>query len=181
MTARSRLREATRVEHATIDRLFSRFNLAQALGYRAFLRALARAHIGIEDALTAAGAASLVDDWPERRRADLLRADLADLDIETGGEIAPPAISTEAEVLGGMYVVEGSRLGGALLSSRIAPEMPARFLTAPVPPGAWRNLLILLDHRLDDPAKLDLAIGAARACFQHFERAAISEMEQLVA
>lgn len=181
MIARSRLREATRAEHAAVDALFSRFDLSQAAGYRSFLRATASAHLGIEAALDAAGAARLVADWPERRRGDLLRADLADLGIKAGEGIAPPAFSSEAEVLGGIYVVEGSRLGGALLSSRIAPGTPARFLTAPARPGAWRNLLVLLDRHLDDPAQLELAVSAARACFRRFERAAISEMELLVA
>lgn len=181
MNARSRLRAATRTEHAAIDQLFSRFDLSQAAGYRSFLGAVAAAHTGIEDALDAAGAADLLDDWSERRRTHLLRADLADLDIKIGGVIAPSDFSTEAQVLGGIYVLEGSRLGGALLSSRLAPGTPARFLTAAARPGAWRNLLLLLDHRLDTPAELDLAVGAARACFRQFERAAISETEPFVA
>lgn len=181
MTVRSRLREATRAEHVAVDALFSQFDLSQVTGYRSLLRTMAKAHIGLEAALDAAGAARLVEDWPARRRGGLIRADLTDLGIEAGDGIDPPGFPTEAEVLGGIYVVEGSRLGGALLSSRIAPGTPMRFLTAPARPGAWRNLLALLDRHLDHPAQLDLAVSSARACFRHFERAAISEMETLVA
>lgn len=179
MTPRSQLREQTRPEHEAVDRLFSRFDLAQTAGYRSFLCALARAHLGIEEGLDAAGAASLVADWPERRRADLLRADLADLGIEAPRSAGTPSLATEAEMLGAIYVIEGSRLGGAVLSSRLAGEAPARFLAARARPGAWRQLLALLDARLDDPASLGSAVAAARACFRCFERSAVTQMEPL--
>lgn len=181
MTVRSPLRDPTRADHDAVDRLFSRFDLSRTVGYRSFLAAQAAAFIPVERALEDAGAASVVDDWADRRRADRLRADLADLGGDVVRAVAPPALRTEAAILGVVYVLEGSRLGGAMLSRRLAPGSPARFLTAPARPGAWRALLRLLDRKLARPAECFAAAEAARACFRCFEDAALLELESLVA
>ena len=130
MTPRSPLRDLTRAEHEAVDRLHTRFDLSQAAGYRAFLSAQASAFLAIEAALYSAGAADLVEDWPERRRSELLKADLAELGINPPRGQAPP-LPFEADLLGGIYVLEGSRLGGAVLSSRHPAGAPSRFLAAP--------------------------------------------------
>jgi heme oxygenase len=171
-SSRSRLRAATRREHATVDRLFSRFDLSRRDGYRAFLTATAAAHLGIEEALEAAGVGKVVGDWPQRRRAALLNADLEALGGTAPPPVPPPQLASEAEILGTLYVLEGSRLGGSLLSKRIGERAPARFLSAPARSGAWRELLRLLDESLDSGAKLDEAVAAARACFRCYALAA---------
>ena len=143
--------------------------------------AQASAHLGVESALDEAGAAAVLPDWPERRRADLVRADLAELGAELPRPAAAPEFRNEAQLLGGIYVLEGSRLGGSVLSSRIAAGAPARFLRADAKPGAWRNLLILLADRLKGDPDLEMAAAAARACFACFEQAALLELEPVIA
>lgn len=181
MTPRLWIRETTRNEHARVDRLFSRFDLAETAGYRSLLAAHATAHLAIEAALDAAGASAIVDDWDKRRRADLLRADLLDLGVSAA--LAPdpaPRFRSDAEVLGGVYVIEGSRLGGTILAGRLPAGAPRRFLTAPGAVGAWRKLQALLDDRLQDKPMLGAAVEAARSCFRAFEFAGQRELELML-
>lgn len=180
VTPRAHLRAATRPDHEAVDRIFSQFDLARMDGYRSLLVAQASAHLAMEDALGRAGAARLLDDWPGRRRADLLRADLADLGAPTAPPVVPPGFAGESEIFGGLYVLEGSRLGGALLSSRVPPGAPARFLTAPQATGAWRKLVGLLDLRLACPSALEAAVRSARACFECFALAGRQELETVL-
>lgn len=57
----------------------------------------------------------------ERNRADLLREDLAELGHSALHPPQPtlPEFETTAELLGAMYVMEGSRLGGQLIARHI--------------------------------------------------------------
>ncbi len=177
MSARFYLREATAADHERVDALFSRFDLSDREGYARFLAAQASAFLSVEAALDEAGTARVVPDWPERRRAALLTADLADLNV------AQPAVSAtecrlgdKAALLGALYVLEGSRLGGAFLKRQVPPDWPQRFLGAPQPPGAWRGFLILLDNLLAGHDERRAAAGAARGVFMQFEAAALAEL-----
>ena len=66
-----------------------------------------------------------VPDWTERRRAHLARADLATLGApvrqfpRSCGRL--PGIASHEQVLGIVYVLEGSTLGGAYLLRQLAP------------------------------------------------------------
>lgn len=177
MSARALLRSETAAEHERVDALFSRFNLASANGYRGFLAAQATAFLPVEAELDRAEIQRFVPDWPVRRRSDHLRADLEQL-----GLTIPDAHTTNcrldggADLLGALYVLEGSRLGGALLKRQVPAGLPRRFLDASQPPGAWRSLLILLDKWLDRPDEARAAIGAARGVFRQFEAAALAEL-----
>ena len=178
VTPLSPLRSLTRDEHAAVDLLYSRFDLSETAGYRAFLEAQASAHLVIEDAIDSAGSRNVVRDWAERRRAPHLRADLADLGVRAPSPAAaPPQLRTEAALLGAIYVLEGSRLGGAVLAPRVKAGLPVRFLTARPAPGAWRSLLALLDDRLASAATMERAAETARACFRCFEQTAILQLE----
>jgi heme oxygenase len=174
---RSRLRDATRREHGAVDAAFSRFDLSRAGEYAAFLSRQAAAHLPTERALDQAGAGTILPDWAARRRAGLLEADLAELGVARPAPIAPPVFDTEAALLGGLYVLEGSRLGAAVLRRRLAAETPARFLAAASPQGAWPGLLTLLEERLSREGELDEAVGAARAVFRCFELAGSREVD----
>ena len=177
MTPRMRLRAATRVEHASVDELFSHFDAASPGGYRALLAAQAGAFLPMEDALDAAGVGQLLADWNLRRRGDRLSADLVDLGVPRPAPVSPPPFTNESQMLGGLYVLEGSRLGGSVLSSQTSAGAPVRFLTAKAGQGAWRRLLALLDERLASPFALEAAVEAARASFCCFERSARCVME----
>lgn len=170
MSARTALRTATRAEHDRVDAEFSAHDLDSRDGYARFLRAQAAAHIPVERAIEAAGAAELLPDWPARRRADALLADLADLDMTPAREEHFTIDRSEAALWGAIYVLEGSRLGGAVLRRQISAGLPARFLS-PGEPGAWRSLTDRLDERLRSAAAIGEAITSARAVFACFEAA----------
>jgi heme oxygenase len=169
MKARAALRAGTAAEHERVDRLFGALDLASADDYRLFLSAQAAAFLPVEAALDAAGAEALVPDWPARRRGPLLRADLAAL----AAPLPPPepvsALAGTAAILGALYVLEGSRLGGAMLKRSVAADAPRAFLDAPQQAGSWRKLLETLDHYLYETASIEAAVGAARRIFCCFE------------
>lgn len=167
-SARSALRAATAPFHDRVDAVFSKADLKTRAGYARFLAAQAAAHIPVEDALDRAGAARLIPDWTARRRADLLRADLAELGLATPVPAGDIAFADDAAVLGGAYVLEGSRLGGTLLHRSVGPDLPTRFLGGG-DSAAWRALLTVLDSRLSTPKIVAVATGAACDVFLLFE------------
>lgn len=178
MTARSALRSATAADHRQVDDIFSRFRLGEANGYRAFLRGIAAAHVPVEAKLEASGAARLVPDWDQRRRRALLCQDL-----EALGERCPPegtglTFSGQPELLGGIYVLEGSRLGGALLRREVPDHLPKGFLSAPSSSASWRRLAGLLDQYLAESQSLASAIDAARRVFRSFAAAGLVQLER---
>ncbi|MCB8880058.1 biliverdin-producing heme oxygenase [Acidisoma cellulosilytica] len=169
--ARTRLRAATASAHAEVDRIFTRFDLTTLAGYSAFLSAHAAALLPTEAWLDA-HAAKAITDWPSRRRAHYLTADLAAL-----GDVPPPVMpfdsaSTPAAVIGVLYVVEGSRLGGRVLARRLSPGLPATYLTPPSGDApSWPSLLQRLDDLVTDTASEESALAAALLTFDRFARA----------
>jgi heme oxygenase len=173
MKARAALRAATSEAHRRVDAAFSRFDLASEAGYRDFLLAQAEGFLPVETGLDEAGAETLLPDWPERRRGDLLRADLAALNVTLPEPFpAPFFLSIKASMLGAIYVLEGSRLGGAVLKRTVPGHFPRRFLEARQAAGSWRLLLQALDDFLIRPDDLDAARVAAREVFARFQIAA---------
>lgn len=170
-SARFSLRDATAGAHDRLDRLYSRLDLSQRSRYAAFLLSHAAAFLPVEAALGAAGAGDLVAGWRDRRRGPALLSDLAVMDLAAPQPAAAPAFESEAQILGGVYVLEGSRLGGALLVRQVGAGLPTNFL-APGNPADWRAFTSLLDERLSSGARLADAAAAAIAVFAVFERAA---------
>lgn len=171
MSLRVALRAATGGDHERLDAIFGTFGLADARGYRAFLRAHARALVPIERHLAASAA---ITGW--RPRAPLLAADLAAL-----GEMPPPPLAlaapSEAALWGMRYVVEGSRLGGALLARQVGEGLPAAYLDAQHGRGEWRAFLEALDAAGDaggEDWRAEAAAGAQTA-FALFARSAEEE------
>lgn len=170
MSARAALRAATAADHDRVDTIFSRYDLSSGSDYGAFLCAQASALLPIEEALDEAGAEQVVPDWPVRRRANLLKADLDALHIPLPEPLpARPIIIGKASILGAVYVLEGSRLGGAVLKRGLAEGAPKRFLDARQDAGSWRKLLKSLDDLLVRPDQLEAAAVAAREIFSRFE------------
>lgn len=166
------LRAATRGAHDRVDALFSTFDLGRADDYRDFLAAQARAFLPIERALAEAGAGRLFPGWSEARRAPLLAADLADLGLAPPPTDGAAPLGSPAAIAGAAYVLEGSRLGGALLARRVAPGLPRRFLAATLPPGGWRAFLARLEQVLPSDVERREAIHSASATFVLFARSA---------
>jgi heme oxygenase (biliverdin-IX-beta and delta-forming) len=169
MSAHLLLRTATAREHEGVDAAFGAFDLASAHDYTAFLRAHYRALAGLEQALAKHPSLGLT------LREPLLRADLAMLRSALP-EIMPfdPPESAGA-LYGTAYVIEGSRLGGILLSRRIPPGIPSAYLRTGHEPGGWRAFLNRLDASAAGPIWIEEAIAAARATFARYTAAAAIE------
>lgn len=166
--AHEALRSATLDCHERVDEIYSAANLSDPASYGSFLRAQAAAYLPVEAALDNAEIAGIIEDWPARVRGPLLVKDLADLGIESPLPIGLPAFSGLAEMLGALYVLEGSRLGGKLLKRSVAAHLPTRFLAG----GAsvsWQSLLSMMDRRLDTADCIGRATSAARNVFSLFE------------
>ena len=172
MSARQALRAATAAEHDRVDALFSAFDLGDEGDYGRFLAAQAAAFLPVEAALDEAGAAEALPCWPERLRGALLVEDLAAMGAPPAAPVAPPPFGDEAALLGGIYVLEGSRLGGAVLRRSLPAHLPQSFLAAPQPRGAWAKLLAKLDTRLNGERELISAVTSAKRVFACFAAAA---------
>jgi heme oxygenase len=179
VTARAQLREATAAAHQEVDAIFSAFPLGEAEGYRHFLLAQAAAFLPIEAALDASGAGALIPDWQERRRSQLLRQDVTDLGLALPEPIQPPSFDSREALLGGVYVLEGSRLGGALLSRQLPSGLPSAFMAGPSYSARWRKLLEELERLLYRPDQIGAAVEAANHVFSRFALAGRRQLESL--
>lgn len=166
------LRVATRAAHDRVDALFAGLNLANPADYRRFMTAQAAAFLPAEAALDAAGAAASFPYWDQRRRSVPLRADLDALGLALPAAQANLSFGSPAEVAGGVYVLEGSRLGGAMLARSVAPDLPHAFLTATQPPGQWRIFLDQLEQVLASSVQRREAVTGAGRIFDLFADAA---------
>ncbi|WP_222708414.1 biliverdin-producing heme oxygenase [Alkalisalibacterium limincola] len=108
-------------------------------------------------------------------RLALLEADLVELGWPAPPvpDVAPDALRGRAAWLGRVYVLEGSRLGGAFIARRVqsslGPSVPCRFLCAPMGPDDRNALLAMLERALEAPAELERAIAGARAAFADYK------------
>ncbi|NNU65443.1 biliverdin-producing heme oxygenase [Rhizobium indicum] len=175
MSLRSALRAQTADCHAAVDTLFGSFNLSRIQDYRAFLRAHARVVPSVEYALENGGIGRLLPDWPDRRRAHLLAADIRELDDRLPVLLPQLALLSEAAIWGAAYVLEGSKLGGLLLAKAVPDHLPNSYLSLQGPKGAMRLFMDRLDAtKVEDP---DAAVAAARDVFDLFLKAGQAELE----
>lgn len=170
VSARTALRRGTADHHDQVDAIFSRVDLGDRASYGRFLQAQAAAYLPVEAALTRDGAGMVLGDWPQRQRGDLLGGDLAALGIAPPPAAGTIGFASPAAILGGVYVLEGSRLGGTMLARSVPADFPRRFLDA-ASPTAWRSLIVLLEEQLSSPSDRQIAINAACEVFLLFERA----------
>ena len=172
LRVRQALRSATADWHDRVDRAFSRFDLGDRASYGRFLMAQAGAHLAVEAALESGDVASVLADWPARRRSQLIRNDLAALGLSAPRAVAIPGFEGVPALLGAVYVLEGSRLGGALLKRSVPADFPTSFLGAGNA-GAWRRLLEALEEKVRTEDETTAATSAACRVFTLFEGAAL--------
>jgi heme oxygenase len=170
--ARQSLRAGTAEAHETLDARFGGFDLAHRDDYARFLLAHAAALPPVERALDEVGMADLLDDWPMRRRAGLIADDLAAMGVALPPPLPAPSLTDPAAAWGAAYVVEGSRLGGAMLARRVDDGLPRAYLATPLPAGAWRKFLASMEVALYSESMRASATGSALDIFALFARAA---------
>ena len=143
-------------------------------GYQAHLVALARVHPALEAALDAAHDWQRLGlgDWPSRRRAPLLEADLRALQATVPPAVPLPEVGPLPRAVGCLYVLEGSLLGGQLVARRLAEAgletLPTRYLLADgVAPGPRFGSFCAFAERLaqGEPAFIARAVAGAAECF----------------
>lgn len=167
------LRAATEALHAEADGLAGRFTLTDRRGYAAFLAWHARAMPGLEQGCAAALQAEWPD-WPAHSRAAALEADLAVLGRPLPPALPAPALD-RAAALGAAYVLEGSRLGNAMLlrAVRAAADPALARATAYLShrpereDAGWPGFVARLEAALPDPALWPAAAGGACLAFNH--------------
>lgn len=157
----TQLRARTAGDHARVDALFSTYDLGSRREYGSFLRAHARALPAAE------GVVSGADVPAYGVRTTLLHADLHKM-----GEAVPDKLDFAipdrgASAWGVLYVIEGSRIGGALLARRVPADMPKAYLSSRHERGEWRAFgeALNAEARDHDDTWLDSAVAAAKACF----------------
>ena len=86
---------------------------------------------------------------------------------------------TAAERWGALYVVEGSRLGGAVLEKHTGREFPTAYLSMKHRPGSWAETLDELDKESAGQGAEwhEACISGAVAAFCLFETAGRRELE----
>lgn len=174
---RERLKSGTREHHARLDGMITGFDLSSFARYAAFLSLHARVLLPVERWLEQHDVEAELPDWRERRRATALLDDLATLGMripdETGGACIPVE-TTPASRAGVLYVIEGSRLGGAVLARRVSEggtALPTSFLRHGAEPSLWPSFVQWLNERNFDAHDAGIAVRSARTVFEIYRRA----------
>ncbi|WMO15725.1 biliverdin-producing heme oxygenase [Pseudoalteromonas piscicida] len=122
-----------------------------------------------------------IDDLKSRRRLGLLEQDFADLRHTLPVPSLSPFITTStdfATALGALYVVEGSKVGAAMLGRQVQERLPvtgeygARYLAGPGAGrgSAWRHLIQFIDMVELTSTQEDALIIGARQAFMRFQQ-----------
>ena len=178
---RAHLRSATVACHDRVDAAFSAFDLASPDGYAAFLAAQAAALIPVEQAIEAAGIDAVLPDWKQRTRRLALGRDLENLGQSPAPFVNFVAPDGKAAMLGMAYVLEGSRLGGAVLLRRVLggphpmPSIATEYLRHGIGSGLWQSFLATIEAAGFGAADLAKMTAGAKATFGAFENAARTE------
>lgn len=176
MTLRGLLKQETEGHHARLDGALSALDLSEASDYGRFLRIHAAALLPVELQLESAGVAALLEDWPRRVRRTALTADLAALGLARPAPVPFAPLAGTDEMLGALYVLEGSRLGHAMLLRHLSPAAPTRraiaFLTHGAGERLWGGLLAALAGRDGPAADRSRMVAAAHRTFGAYLEAA---------
>lgn len=167
------LRDGTRSAHERLDRLASEFDLSSPSDYSAFLVWHARLVPTLEQQLTHRGLLRIFPKWVEHRRAAHLLEDLATLGVASPHAEPYQVGTSDAALIGVAYVLEGSRLGGSILSRTVAPELrgkATRYLDHGAGLKLWPRFVSRLDTLDFSEEETAAAIFAANAVFAAFER-----------
>ena len=196
----ARLRAETRPQHDATEAIpFSAAIVAGSLplaSYAAQLAAYVPVHVALEGAIASANHRALAHVWdPGMRRVDLLRADLGALGFaETsmpestraashafGAWIEEVARTDPVALLGILYVLEGSTLGGAFLRKHLAAaysltDAGLRYYSpyGSHPKPHWVAFSARMNELDLTDAEADAVVEAASATFDRIGRILVS-------
>ena len=163
------LREVSRTIHEQVDKAYSRFNLSDVASYGAFLQAHGRVLPQVESWLK--GEHELPH-WSGR--TEHLQSDLTELGYGLPEPLDWQSPSGSGAALGALYVLEGSRLGGKMLSAQVGEGLPRAYLSAGHEKGGWPAFLQILRDRLEnsDGNYRQSVMDGVTSTFDLFRRAA---------
>lgn len=152
------LKRATDEAHARLEEIVQSGDMfASVEGYRRYLAATWAMRERFEHLLDTNGAAEIWPEWPSRRIAALAADDMADLHLSTPPQINSQTSLTSSELLGVLYVLEGSSLGACILVRMVSAlgfshDFGARHLFAHASStSAWRSFIVVLDASPQPP------------------------------
>lgn len=165
------LKRATDEAHARVEAVVQAAGMFGSLdGYRRYLAATWVMRDKFERLLDMNGAVRVWPAWPGRRVAGIAAQDMQDLGLPPPPvDKIPPSRLTDGELLGVLYVLEGSCLGARILVRMVASLglsdcFGARHLhVQAADTGAWRSFLAVLDATEQPPCH-----DTARAVFAEF-------------
>jgi len=167
MSVHAQLRADTRHIHEDVDQAFGSADLGRAAPYGEFLRKHGLALPPLERRL------ARVPGLPAfSPRLPMLTADLDALGIGLPEPLDPGPAPSLAEALGMLYVLEGSRLGGVMLSRQVGPGLPRSYLSAAHAKGEWRALLDRIEHLAPDAKAYPHLLAGAKRAFALYLKAA---------
>lgn len=167
------LRAATRDHHARIDRLMDLRRMRDRRHYAEILRVLDAFLAAWEPAVAAALPARWHGWLQARSRRPFLRADLDALGVAPAqGVAAAPSLHGTAAAWGSLYVMEGSALGGQVITRSLAqaglrPDSGSAYFHGwgDATGAMWREFRTLLEAQLAGPHAVAEACDAACRTF----------------
>ena len=173
-----RLRAETAPWHARVEAVIDvPGRVRTRADYVHLLGGLAELHTGLEGQLESP---TWVRAWAGVRvdiaghcRAQLLIADLAELDAPAPGPAGMSAFPSFGHALGCLYVLEGSALGGRLVAGMVRSslgEVPTAFLTGRGRGRQWPAVRMALRRHAEQGADTDAVVAGAIATFVLFAR-----------
>ncbi len=191
-----RLRAETRPSHDATEALpFGTAMLANQLpqtAYIAQLQSYVQVHDVLESELRAQEHPTIKTVWSEdRAKLNLLQQDLEDLDVTTCSLSEPTRCATESMIefireiadtdplclLGVLYVLEGSTLGGQILRTHVSDmyelvnDRGAAYYTAYGDQTGryWKQFRSQMNELIIDPDEKDRVVEAAISTFNHIK------------
>jgi heme oxygenase (biliverdin-IX-beta and delta-forming) len=178
------LRSATSHCHRRLERrldIARRF--ADRTAYRDYLEGMFGYHCPFEQSLSRHPVRRFLPDYAERRKADLLAADLMAMGAtpDSIGALRHcakiPLGQDEASALGSLYVLEGATLGGQVLLQMVEQRLQlnshtgAGYLSSygANVPAMWQRFCCAVEAWCTDSTRRAMAASAAVATFESLE------------
>lgn len=167
------LRAATRNHHQRLDRLIDLRRLADGRRYGRVLQGM-EGFLGAWEGHVATALPAPWHAWLRgRSRRPFLQHDLRVLGLAVRGPLGPmPELASAAAAWGSIYVMEGSALGGQVITRSLAqagltPGRGGAYFHGwgPATGSMWHEARRLLDEQLADAARLSQACAGACATF----------------